>query len=518
MLVTISLYAGTALVMFLFGWIIRKRVEKRKTDSMERLAENILAEAVEEAETIKNTSRIEMKEESYQAKAKLERESKTTRQEFQRAEKRIAIREQNIERKADYVAKREKGIQKHLQSLQERDEKLSEEEERLERLISRQTEQLEQTAGMTTEEARRALLSNIDARIRAEAGQQARSIIEEARQKAEIEAREIITHAMQKYTLDHVTETTTSVISLPDNEMKGRIIGRDGRNIQAFEMSTGIDVIVDDTPNAVVLSGFNPIRREIAKLSMEKLIQDGRIHPGFIEQVVSKTQEEISDLIQDTGDQVLFDLGVTGVRPELAMLVGQLKYRMTGGQNALHHSREVAELAGLMAQELELDVTLARRCGLLHDIGKAVDGGPEGAHVELGRSVAAKYGEPSEVLECIIATQENLEEASPMAVVVRTADALSVSRPGALREPLEKYVRRLREMERLVSSFEGVSRAFVMKAGKEVRVMIDHEEVDDLRAVQLATEIARKIQARMEYSGQIKVTVIRQTRAVEFAR
>lgn len=518
MLVTISLYAGTALVMFLFGWIIRKRVEKRKTDSMERLAENILAEAVEEAETIKNTSRIEMKEESYQAKAKLERESKTTRQEFQRAEKRIAIREQNIERKADYVAKREKGIQKHLQSLQERDEKLSEEEERLERLISRQTEQLEQTAGMTTEEARRALLSNIDARIRAEAGQQARSIIEEARQKAEIEAREIITHAMQKYTLDHVTETTTSVISLPDNEMKGRIIGRDGRNIQAFEMSTGIDVIVDDTPNAVVLSGFNPIRREIAKLSMEKLIQDGRIHPGFIEQVVSKTQEEISDLIQDTGDQVLFDLGVTGVRPELAMLVGQLKYRMTGGQNALHHSREVAELAGLMAQELELDVTLARRCGLLHDIGKAVDGGPEGAHVELGRSVASKYGEPSEVLECIIATQENLEEASPMAVVVRTADALSVSRPGALREPLEKYVRRLREMERLVSSFEGVSRAFVMKAGKEVRVMIDHEEVDDLRAVQLATEIARKIQARMEYSGQIKVTVIRQTRAVEFAR
>ena len=322
---------------------------------------------------------------------------------------------------------------------------------------------------------------------------------------------------MQKYTLDHVTETTTSVISLPDNEMKGRIIGRDGRNIQAFEMSTGIDVIVDDTPNAVVLSGFNPMRREIAKLSMEKLIQDGRIHPGFIEQVVSKTQEEISDLIQDTGEQVLFDLGITGVRSELAMLLGQLKYRMTGGQNALHHSREVAELAGIMAQELDLDVTLARRCGLLHDIGKAVEGGPEGALGELGRSAAGKYGEPPEVLECIDAIHENLEEVSPMAVMVRTADALSMSRPGALREPLEKYVRRLREMERLVSSFEGVSRAFVMKAGKEVRVMIDHEEVDDLRAVQLATEIARKIQARMEYPGQVKVTVIRQTRAVEIA-
>ncbi len=518
MLVTISLYAGTALIMFLFGWFIRKRVEKRKTDSMERLAESILAEAVEEAETIKNTARIEMEEESYQAKAKFERESNQTRQDFQRVEKRIAAREQNVERKADYVAKREKGIQKHLQSLQERDEKLVESEERLDQLIRRQTEQLEQSAGMTTEEARKSLLSNIDARIRAEAGQQARSIIEEARQNAEAEAREIITHAMQKYTLDHVTETTTSVISLPDNEMKGRIIGRDGRNIQAFEMSTGIDVIVDDTPNAVVLSGFNPMRREIAKLSMEKLIQDGRIHPGFIEQVVSKTQEEISDLIQETGDQVLFDLGITGVRPELAMLLGQLKYRMAGGQNALHHCREVAELAGIMAQELDLDVTLARRCGLLHDIGKAVEGGPEGAHGELGRSVVEKYGEPPEVLECIDAIHENPEETTPMAVVVRTADGLSMSRPGALREPLEKYVRRLREMERLVSSFDGVSRAFVMKAGKEVRVMIDHEEVDDLRAVQLATEIARKIQARMEYSGQIKVTVIRQTRAVEIAR
>lgn len=518
MLVTISLYAGTALIMFLFGWFIRKRVEKRKTDSMERLAESILAEAVEEAETIKNTARIEMKEESYQAKAKFERESNQSRQNFQRVEKRIAVREQNLERKADYVAKREKGIQKHLQSLQERDEKLVESEERLDQLIKRQTEQLEQSAGMTTEEARKSLLSNIDARIRAEAGQQARSIIEEARQNAEAEAREIITHAMQKYTLDHVTETTTSVISLPDNEMKGRIIGRDGRNIQAFEMSTGIDVIVDDTPNAVVLSGFNPMRREIAKLSMEKLIQDGRIHPGFIEQVVSKTQEEISDLIQETGDQVLFDLGITGVRPELAMLLGQLKYRMAGGQNALHHCREVAELAGIMAQELDLDVTMARRCGLLHDIGKAVEGGPEGAHGELGRSVAEKYGEPSEVLECIDAIHENPEETTPIAVMVRTADALSMSRPGALREPLEKYVRRLREMERLVNSFDGVSRAFVMKAGKEVRVMIDHEEVDDLRAVQLATEIARKIQARMEYSGQIKVTVIRQTRAVEIAR
>ncbi len=371
---------------------------------------------------------------------------------------------------------------------------------------------------MSMEEARRSLLSNIDARIRTEAGQQARSIIEEARQNAAFEARDIITHAMQKYTLDHMTETTTSFVSLPDNEMKGRIIGRDGRNIQAFEMTTGIDVIVDDTPNAVVLSGFNPMRREIAKLAMEKLIEDGRIHPGFIEQVVTKTQDEIGDLIRETGDQVLFDLGVTGVHPELAMLLGQLKYRMTSGQNALHHSREVAELAGLMAQELEMDVTMAKRCGLLHDIGKAMDGGPEGTQGELGRSFAEKYGEPPEVLECIGFAGENLDEASPMAVVIKTADVLSVSRPGALREPLEKFVRRLREMEKLVRSFEGVSSAFVMKAGKEVRVMIDHEEVDDLRAVQLATEIVRKIQVKMEYSGQIKVTVIRQTRAVEIAR
>ena len=518
MVLTISLCAGTALIMFLVGWYIRKRVEIRKTDRAERLAENILTEAVEEAETIKNTARIEMEEASYQAKAKFERESNKTRQEFQRAEKRIAIREQNIERKADYVAKRESGIQKQLQSLHERDEKLTEDEDRLEQLIRQQADQLELAAGMSTEEARQSLLDTIDARIRIEAGQQARSIIEEARQNAEIEARDIITHAMQKYTLDHMTETTTSVISLPDNEMKGRIIGRDGRNIQAFEMTTGIDVIVDDTPNAVVLSGFNPMRREIAKLAMEKLIQDGRIHPGFIEQVVTKTQEEIGDLIRDTGDQVLFDLGVTGVHPELAKLIGQLKYRMTSGQNALHHSREVAELAGLMAQELDMDVTMARRCGLLHDIGKAVEAGPEGTRSELGRSVAEKYGEPPVVLECIGVENESLEEASPMAVLVKTADTLSVSRPGALREPLEKFVGRLREMEKLVGTFEGVARSFVMKAGKEVRVMIDHEEVDDLRAVQLANEIARKIQVKLEYPGQVKVTVIRQTRAVEIAR
>lgn len=518
MVVTISLYAGTALIMFLVGWYVRKRVEKRKSDNAERFAESILAEAVEEAETIKKTAKIETKEESYQAKVKFERESNQTRQELQRAEKRIVIREQNIERKADYVAKRENGIQGQQKSLQDRDKKIGEQEDQLEDLIDQQTKELEQTAGMTTEEARQFLLSNIDAQVRIEAGQQARSIIEEARQNAVVEAREIVTKAMQKYGLDHVTETTTSVVSLPDNEMKGRIIGRDGRNIQAFETATGIDVIVDDTPNAVVLSGFNPTRREIAKLAMEKLIQDGRIHPGFIEQVVTATKEEINDFIQEAGDQLLFDLGITGVRPELAMLLGQLKYRMTCGQNALHHSREVAELSGLMAQELEMDVTLARRCGLFHDIGKAIEGGPEGAHGKLGRSVAEKYGEPPEVLDCIGISHDQLEEICPMAVLVKTADALSVSRPGAYREPLEKFVKRLRDLEKLVNSFEGVSNAFVIRAGKEVRVMIDHQEVDDLRAVQLANEIARNIQIKMEYTGQIKVTVIRQTRAVELAR
>ena len=519
MVLKVSLYVGTGLIMFFVGWYVRKRIEKRKSDSAERLAESILAEAEKEAETIKNTAKIETAEDSYQAKVNFERETAKVQQEYQQTEKKLAVREQELERKTDYVMKRESTVEEKLQTLREKDEENVVKEKQLENLIQKQTEQLELSAQMTVEQAKESLLRDIEGKIRTEATLQARSILEEARNKAENEAREIVTRAMQKYTLDHLTETTTSIVALPDNEMKGRIIGREGRNIQAFEMSTGIDVIVDDTPNAVVLSGFNPMRREIAKLAMEKLIQDGRIHPGFIEQVVTKTRDEIDDQIQETGDQVLFDLGVTGVRPELAMLLGQLKYRTTFGQNALHHSREVAELSGLMAQELQMDVNMAKRCGLFHDIGKAVDGGGlEGDYAELGRSVAEKYGEPTEVLDSITFSHENLDDSNPIGLIVKTADTLSISRPGAVREPLEKFVSRLQEIEKLVNSFEGVSSAFVIRAGKEIRAIINHEEVDDLRAMQLANEIARKIQVKMEYSGQIKVTVIRQTRAVELAK
>ena len=516
--VTISIVAGVALIMFLVGWFIRKRVEQRKVDNAERLAESILTEAADQAETIKKTAEIEMQDELYRAKADFDRESNTFRQEFQRTEKRNVSKEQNLDRKADYVAKREREIQKQEQLIRAQETALSEKNERLEQLVKQQDDQLEHLAGMTADEAKQMLLKNVESRICEEAAQQARNILEEARQNAEHEAREIISQAIQRFALDHVVESTVSVVALPDDEMKGRIIGREGRNIRAFEMATGIDVIVDDTPRAVVLSGFDPTRREIAKISLEKLIHDGRIHPGFIEQVVSKAQEEMEDLILETGNQMLFELGIHGVRPELATLLGRLKYRMTCGQNALHHSREVAELAGLMAEELEMDVLLAKRCGLLHDIGKAADSGPDGTHTELGRELAEKYGEPPEVLECIGMHHDNLDTANPITALIRAADVLSVSRPGASREPLEKFIHRLRNLEQLVESFEGVSKAYVVKAGQEVRVIIDHEQVDDLRAVQLATDIARKIQVDMEYPGQIKVTVIRETRAVEYAK
>jgi ribonuclease Y len=518
MIVTIILSVGAALIMFLVGWFVRKRVEHQKLDSAERMAESILTEAAIQAETIKKTAELEVKDEAYRIRADFERESNAIRQEFQRTEKRIAAKEQNLDRKADFVAKKDRDLQRQEQSLRDREKALGEKGERLEALIQQQNDQLERVAGMTTEEAKRLLLSNIERRVREDAAQITRSIIEEARQGAEYEAKEIITQAIQRCALDHVVETTVSVVVLPDDEMKGRIIGREGRNIRAFEMATGIDVIVDDTPRAVVLSGFDPMRREIARMSLEKLIQDGRIHPGFIEQVVAKSQEELEDLIRETGNQTLFELGIHGMRPELASMVGRLKYRMTCGQNALHHSREVARLAGLMAEELALDTDLAKRGGLLHDIGKAVDSGPEGTHTELGHELARKYGEPPEVLECIGLHHTDLDASSPIAALVQAADALSVARPGAPREPLEKFINRLRKLEALVGSFEGVSKAYAVKAGQEVRVIVDHEQVDDFMAVQLSSDIARKIQVEMEYPGQIKVTLIRETRAIEYAK
>lgn len=509
---------GAALIMFLVGWVVRKRVEGQKLDNAERMAESILAEAAAQTETLKKTAELEAKDEWYRAKADFERESSTIRQELQRTDKRLTTKEQNLDRKADVVAKKERELQNLERKLRKHEQTLEIKDEELDDLIQQQNIQLEHVAGMTTEEAKQLLIANLEAQIREDAAQFARNIREEARQSALYEAKEVIALAIQRCAIDHVVETTVSVVSLPDDEMKGRIIGREGRNIRAFEMATGIDVIVDDTPHAVILSGFDPMRREVARLSLEKLIQDGRIHPGFIEQVVSKTQEEMEDITFEVGNQTLFELGIHGMRHELVTMVGQLKFRMTCGQNALHHSREVATLAGLMAEELELDISLAKRGGLLHDIGKVLENGPEGTHAELGREFARKYGESPEVLECISLHHGDLEAANPVTVLVQAADAISTSRPGAPRETLEKYINRLRHLELLVESFDGVKKAFAVKAGQEIRVIVEHEQVDDLRAVRLASEIARKIQIEMEYPGQIKITVIRETRAVEYAK
>ncbi len=509
---------GAALVGFLVGWIFRKRVEHTKLDSAERMAESILTEAAGQAETLKKTLELESKDEWYRAKSDFERESRSIRQDLNRTEKRITAKEQNLDRKADMLVKKERDLQLQDREFRRLGEEQNNRRDELDQLIRQQNDQLEHVAGMTTEEAKNLLLTNLETQIKEDAIQLSRNIKESARQNALYEAKEIVAQAIQGCAIDHVVETTVSVVELPDNEMKGRIIGREGRNIRAFQMATGIDVIVDDTPNAVVLSGFDPLRREIARLSLEKLMEDGRIHPGFIEQVVSKTKEEMDDLMLEAGSQALFELSIHGMKPELVTLVGRMKFLMTCGQNALHHSQEVAELAGLMAEEMDLDPVIAKRGGLLHDIGKAADGTMEGNHAEVGREIARKHGESEAILECIALHNHDLESASLESVLVQVADNISISRPGAKGNTLEKYVNRLQSLEALVESFEGVEKAYAVKAGQEVRVIIDHEKVDDFRAVQLASEIARKIQIEMEYPGQIKTTVIRESRAVEYAK
>jgi ribonucrease Y len=509
---------GAALIGFLVGWIFRKRIEQKSLDSAERMAESILTEAAAQAETLKNTAELESKDEWYRAKTEFERESGSVKQELNATEKRIAAKEQTIDRKADMLTKKERDLQQQDREFRRREQEQIARRDELDQLILQQNDQLERVAAMTTEEAKSLLLSNLESQVREDAIQLSRDIKETARQNAVFEAKEIITQAVQRCATDHVVETTVAVVELPDNEMKGRIIGREGRNIRAFQMATGIDVVVDDTPNAVILSGFDPTRREVARLSLEKLVQDGRIHPGFIEQIVAKTKEEMDDRMLEVGSEVLFELGIHGMKPEIATLLGRMKYMMTCGQNALDHSREVAELAGLMAEEMGLDPLVAKRGGLLHDIGKAADDTMEGTHAEVGREIARKYGESAEIQECIAYHQTDRESASLESVLVQVADKISTARPGAQCDTLEKYVNRLRRLEALVESFQGVEKAYAVKAGQEVRVIIDHEQVDDLRAVQLASEIARRIQIEMEYPGQIKITVLRESRAIEYAK
>jgi ribonuclease Y len=506
------------LIAFISGWLSNKKIGQAKVANAEKMAEKIIKDAENTSSTLKKEKLLEVKDEWIKLKQNFENETKSRRNELIKLEKQLSNREINMDRKVDLLTNKEKKLNHLERSLSDRETKVSKLEVELERIIKEQNEKLEKISGISNEEAKKILMENLIDKAKQEAAQIIKDIKDQARQNASREAKEIIIQAIQRTAADHSVETTVSVVNLPNDEMKGRIIGREGRNIRAFETTTGIEVIVDDTPEAVILSGFDPFRREIARISLEKLITDGRIHPARIEEVVEKTQKEMEEKIVEIGEQAMLESGVHNVHPELVKLLGKLNYRTSYGQNVLQHAKEVSFLSGLMAADLGLDASLAKRAGLLHDIGKAIDKTTEGTHTEIGAEIAKKYKEHPIVINAIACHHEDVEPISPISILVQAADAISGSRPGARRETLEGYVKRLQKLEQLAESFSGVVKTYAIQAGREVRVMVEHEQIDDAMADQLSSDIAEKIQAEMEYPGQIKVTVIREYRSIDYAK
>ncbi len=506
------------LAAFFTGGILFRRFSSQKVARAEEFAKKVVAEAEKEAEIKKKEAILEAKDEWFKAKTNFEREISNRRSEQAKAEKKVEEREQSVERKADLVNKKERELINKEKVVAARDKALETREQELEKLISDQNRQLERISGMSSEEAKRQLMDNLVNQARAEAAATVKQIKEEAEATADREAKNIVISAIQRTAADHAVETTVSVVHIPSDDMKGRIIGREGRNIRAFETLTGVDVIVDDTPEAVILSGFDPVRREVAKMALEKLISDGRIHPARIEEVVAKSEKEMEVIIREAGEQACFDVGVHGIHSEILKLLGKLKFRTSYGQNVLEHSKEVAWLCGLMAAQLGLDGTMAKRAGLLHDVGKAIDRETEGTHTQIGATIAAKHNEPLAVVNAIASHHQDVVQETPYSVLVQAADAISGARPGARRESLENYIKRLEKLEEVADSFKGVAKAYAIQAGREIRIMVENEQVDDSGAVVLAADIAKKIQQELEYPGQIKVTVIRETRAVDYAK
>ncbi len=506
------------LLGLLFGFWTRKRVVERQYDSIRNYSKKIINEAHKRAKALKRDAAISAKDTLYQAKLEFDRETKEKKEQMAVQEKRLFHKEENLDKKIEQYEQKEKKLSRKEKDIEAIEADMKAKQAQLEEMVTTQRKELERVAGLSSEEAKALLISSLEEEAKGDAAKLMRRIENETREAAQRKAQEILGLAIKRYAGDYVAEKTVSVVSLPNEEMKGRIIGREGRNIRAIEAATGIDVIIDDTPEAVILSGFNPVRREVAKIALERLIDDGRIHPARIEEMVEKVNKEIEAGIKEAGEQAAFDLGVHGIDPEIIKLVGRLKYRTSFAQNVFLHSLEVGFLCGVMAAELGLNVKQAKRAGLLHDIGKAVDHEVEGPHALIGAELAKKYNEAPAVIHAIAAHHEEVAPESVLAVLVQAADTLSGARPGARQEMLESYVKRLDDLEKIATSFAGVTKSYAIQAGREIRIMVEGKIVGDDQSFVLCRDIAKKIEKELTYPGQIKVTVIRETRAVEYAR
>jgi len=514
----ILVFVAVAFCCAVAGYFLHRFVAEQRSRGAAKKAETLIADAQKRAQEITREATVQIKNELYEMRRDFENQTRDRKKELSALERRLIQKEENLEKKVDLLGKKEEETGKKERDVAAREKAVRKKDEQLDQVLNDQRKKLQELSGLTVADAKKMLFTQLEGEVKRESALQFKRLEDELREEADKKARRILSDAIQRCAVDHVVESTVSVVHLPNDEMKGRIIGREGRNIRALENATGIDVIIDDTPEAVILSGYDPIRREVARISLERLVSDGRIHPARIEEVVRKVEEEMAVSIREAGEQATLEVGVHGLHQEEIRLLGRLKYRTSFGQNQLQHSKEVAFLAGIMAAELGVNADQAKRAALLHDIGKGVDHEMEGAHAKIGADLAKKYGESPIIVNAIAAHHGEVEQSSVTAVLTQSADAVSAARPGARRETLETYIKRLEKLEHIADSFAGVEKAYAIQAGREIRIMVEPDKVTDAEAYQLARDITKKVESELEYPGQVKVTVIRETRAVEYAK